>query len=167
MSSNTSIADICKFTRNTFGSCLTEESAGQVVHQRRVIKISNWKTEKWESTREKWGQNFEYCGFKDGPCNSGEFQHRFNQELPIVAHAHTQKNNKQKQGVQDHWQCWLNHRMKFVIAHTPEVFKNQENTELTLSAIVFRFCSGYPPSPETLGVLEPVGDFSTSLLYIR
>lgn len=27
--------------------------------------------------------------------------------------------------------------------------------------------SGYPPSPETLGVLEPVGDLSTSLLYIR
>lgn len=29
------------------------------------------------------------------------------------------------------------------------------------------FVSGYPPSPETLGVLELVGDFSTSLLYIR
>lgn len=33
--------------------------------------------------------------------------------------------------------------------------------------IMSRFVSGYPPSPETLGVLEPVGDFSTSLLYIK
>ena len=29
------------------------------------------------------------------------------------------------------------------------------------------FSSWYPPSPETLGVLEPVGDFITSLLYIK
>lgn len=33
--------------------------------------------------------------------------------------------------------------------------------------IMSHFVSGYPPSPETLGVLEPVGDFSTSLLYIK
>lgn len=87
---NTSIADICNITRNTFCSCLTEESAGQVVHQSQTEKLKNEK-----APEKNEGITLSTVVFRRGLATRVNFSTDLTSNCPLLPMLTAEKKTKQ------------------------------------------------------------------------